>query len=145
MSKLQTADFDGFAIQIDGKHEISAEGVICGTGWQTGRYPFFNDQQVEDFGLPISYSEENPSPREQSYDWLDRETLRTLLANYKTLRTMPPEWATTHRPARLMERDTVQTSPYRLYRLMVPVSHLEHREIVFPGGFAPKPGGIGIL
>jgi hypothetical protein len=42
---------------------------------------------------------------------------------------MPPEWTTTHRPA----RDTIRTSPYRLYRLMVPVSHLQTRDVVFPG------------
>ncbi|KAF8922158.1 hypothetical protein CPB85DRAFT_1427490 [Mucidula mucida] len=123
---------DGYRLSIrleDDKTvtEKVAQVVIFGTGWNTGVYPFFSPALVEELGLPISYADKTPE-RETGFVDLDAQSLKELLRDQKTMAKPPLQWDKPNYSARQAGRTPVQVAPYRLYRLMVPLSHLEYRD-----------------
>lgn len=128
---------------------LTADIVIFGTGWRTGSYPFLSDSLVEELGLPFTYQVDVDSDglpeREKDFAKLDDESLKVLLRDQRTLREMPEVWKRPGYAARDAGKDNVvvsdlangegkkpreEVAPYRLYRLMVPTSHLEARDVV---------------
>ncbi len=109
-----------------------AQVVIFGTGWNTGVYPFFSPALVEELGLPISYADKTPE-RETGFVDLDAQSLKELLRDQKTMAKPPLQWDKPNYSARQAGRMPVQIAPYRLYRLMVPLSHLEYRDFGIVG------------
>ena len=58
---MKTTDRDdpGYDLEVrllDGTTtHLEAQGVIFGTGWKTGTYPFFTQEQREELGMPLTY------------------------------------------------------------------------------------------
>lgn len=152
-----------YTLTIDspGKSErltLSADIVIFGTGWRTGSYPFLSSSLVEELGLTFTYSVDvNSAPddglpeREKVFAKLDDVSLKALLSDQRTLREIPEVWNRPGYAAREVGKDNVMLSiqakeegkkmreevaPYRLYRLMVPTSHLEARDVVVAGTYS---------
>lgn len=135
---------------------VTADIVIFGTGWRTGSYPFLSRSLVEELGLPFTYqvdvdSDSDGLPeREKALAKLDDESLKALLRDQRTLREIPEVWKRPWYAAREARKDNVvvsvqtngkgrkvreEVAPYRLYRLMVPTSHLEARDVVVAGTY----------
>lgn len=134
---------------------LTADIVIFGTGWLTGSYPFLPHSLLEELGLPFTYhvdvnSDSDGLPeREKPFVKLDDESLKALLGDQRTLRQIPQVWEKPGYAARDTANDNVtldvangtadkdsereKVAPYRLYRLMVPTSHLETRNVVMAG------------
>jgi hypothetical protein len=118
---------DGFISTIKG------DVVIFATGWRTGELPFFSRALSDELGLPHKYVHLSDRPeREAFFEDVDDKCLDKLLATTRTLRDLPLEWSSPNYGARVVGQDpTTQVAPFRLYRLMVPLSHLRSRDIVF--------------
>lgn len=133
---------------------LTADIVIFGTGWLTGSYPFLSRSLAEELGLPFTYhvdvdSDSDGLPeREKTFVKLDDESLKALLRDQRTLRQIPEVWKIPGYAARDAgeghvtlnviangngNKEREEVAPYRLYRLMVPTSHLETRDIVLAG------------
>lgn len=140
---------------------LTANIVIFGTGWLTGSYPFLSRSLAEELGLPFAYhvdvgsdsdsghDDTNGLPeREKMFAKLDDESLKSLLRDQRTLREIPDVWKRPGYAARDSGKSNVtlnviangneskereEVAPYRLYRLMVPTTHLEARDIVVAG------------
>lgn len=140
---------------------LTADIVIFGTGWRTGSYPFFSRSLAEELGLPFAYhvdvdsdsdsghDDTNGLPeREKIFAKLDDESLKSLLRDQRTLREIPDVWKRPGYAARDSgkgnatlnviangneSKEREEVAPYRLYRLMVPTTHLEARDIVVAG------------
>lgn len=110
-----------------------AQGVIFGTGWNTGTYPFFTTEQMDELGLPLQYSEEKPPLREAEFVESDRRALTRISREIYSMQDPPEVWKDENYSARRVGKAAPKIAPYRLYRLLVPVSHLTTRDIVFPG------------
>lgn len=133
---------------------LTADIVIFGTGWRTGSYPFLSRSLAEELGLPFAYHVDVDSDldglpeREKTFVKLDEESLKALLRDQRTLREVPEVWKKPGYAARDSGKGNVtlnviangneskereEVAPYRLYRLMVPTTHLEARDIVVAG------------
>ncbi|GAA6041199.1 hypothetical protein JCM8097_008339 [Rhodosporidiobolus ruineniae] len=118
---------------------LSADVVIFGTGWRTGSYPFFTRSEQEDLGLPLDWvdGEEEMPPREREFEALDAEREEELRRENRCFKERP--WR---------EEETAEvadgkvgrkrTAPFRLYRSMIPLSHLYSRDIAFAGTLTAK-------
>ncbi|KAK0466403.1 FAD/NAD-P-binding domain-containing protein [Desarmillaria tabescens] len=128
---------DGFKLSIRSYEddetviEHVGQAVIYGTGWNTGTYPFFSPSMLDELGLPVMYTDK--SSREAGFKELDAKSLNELLADQRTLADPPHIWDSPAYSARWAGRNPKQISPFRLYRLMVPLTHLEQRDVIFPG------------
>lgn len=116
-----------------GQQEFPVDCVIFGTGWATGEYPFFTREQLDDLGLPISYTEDKPPLRESQFAESDRIARERINKEIKTMQDPPSLWSKAGYSARSAGRAVTSFAPYRLYRLLVPLSHLDERDIAFPG------------
>lgn len=136
----------GFLISIRTEEEElitrDAHAVIFGTGWRTGTYPFFSPALIEELGLPIVYTD-GPPKREAEFIEMDERCLNELLKDQKTLATPPKIWEKPSYSARQEGKKPVNVAPYRLFRLMVPLPHLQKRDIAFPG--MSSPWGISLF
>lgn len=138
---------------------ITADIVIFGTGWRRGSFPFLSRSLVDELGLPFTYrvdmdSDSDPGEgdgkpeRERGFAKLDDESLEALSRDQRTLRERPEVWNRPGYAAREAGKDNVavdanengkggnvkeEVAPYRLYRMMVPTSHLEVRDVVVAG------------
>lgn len=105
---------------------IKSDAILCGTGWVSS-LQFFSQAQCKDLGLPYLLSEESP---EESSHWAQLASTadQKVVSTFPYLANPPPHW---HRP--------VIESPYRLYKLITPLSHpvaddvAQDRSIVFIG------------
>ncbi|KAK0208868.1 FAD/NAD-P-binding domain-containing protein [Desarmillaria ectypa] len=134
---MSKANSTGFKLSIrsseDDKTVIEHVGqaVIYGTGWNTGTYPFFTPSMLDELGLPVMHPDK--SPREAGFEELDAKSLNELLADQRTLADPPHIWNSPTYSARWAGRIPKQISPFRLYRLMVPLTHLKQHDLIFPG------------
>lgn len=121
---------------VDGKgqQELLVDCVIFATGWKTGDYPFFTREQIDELGLPLGYSEDKPPLRENEFVATDKWAAEKVEKEIFSMRDVPKLWQQASYSARSVGRIVQATAPYRLYRLLVPVSHLYQRDVAFPGG-----------
>jgi hypothetical protein len=131
-SKSSSYKLDIDLVDGKGKQQIDADCVIFATGWRTGDYPFFTRDQLDELGLPLTYSPEKPPLREEQFKATDEASL-SKVKDIFSMRDPPSLWQQAGYSARSVGRVAQQFAPYRLYRLMVPLSHLEERDIAFPG------------
>ncbi|KAK8858802.1 hypothetical protein IAR55_003032 [Kwoniella newhampshirensis] len=136
MIESSTEGKEGFELVVQGDNAepivLFATSVIFGTGWSTGEYPFFDDAESNRLGLPMPVKESRPE-REEQYEQLDRSSMRTILNTLRTMRIMPSDWSLNGFAARFGPGKPPAWAPYRLFRLMVPLSSLYDRDIVFAG------------
>lgn len=102
--------------------------------------------------MPFTYHVDDNSDsdglpeREKPFVKLDDESLKALLRDQRTLRQIPQVWKKPGFAARdtgtldviangtaNKDSEREKVAPYRLYRLMVPTSHLETRDVVMAG------------
>lgn len=123
---------------VDGKgqQELLVDCVIFATGWKTGDYPFFTREQIDELGLPLGYSEDKPPLRENEFVATDKWAAEKVEKEIFSMRDVPKLWQQASYSARSVGRIVQATAPYRLYRLLVPVSHLYQQDIAFPGGLS---------
>ncbi|GAA5900529.1 hypothetical protein JCM6882_001270 [Rhodosporidiobolus microsporus] len=113
---------------------LEADVVIFGTGWRTGSYPFFTQQQQEELGLPLEWDEgagEEKPAREREFEEMDAESEGELRRENRSLAQAP--WAGTGSAASWFGGEQRKKAPYRLYRNMIPLAHLKRRDIAFVG------------
>lgn len=98
--------------------EISTDVLLCGTGWDTASFDFFEPDHLVQLGVPHLHKYE---PSEESERWarLEQHADPEILKQFPMLAD-PPEHL--HRPS--------STTPYRLYNGIAP---LEDESIVFIG------------
>lgn len=116
-----------------GKQNLLVDCVIFATGWKTGDYPFFTRDMADELGLPVAYTEEKPPLRENQFVETDRWAAEKVDKEIFTMRDVPELWQQPGYSARSVGRVVTNMAPYRLYRLLVPVSHLYEHDVVFPG------------
>lgn len=127
-----------YALNVDltdarGKQELLVDCVIFATGWKTGDYPFFTRDLADELGLPVPYSEGKPPLREDDFTETDTWAANKVEKEIFTMRDVPKLWQQAGYSARSVGRVARSVAPYRLYRLLVPVSHLYQHDVVFPG------------
>lgn len=111
-------------IRLDTGEEIASDVILCGTGWVPS-LQFFSEDQCRDLGLPQPVSS---SPAEETNHWakLEAEADQKGLLTFPQLANPPPHY---HKPT--------NHTPYRLYRLIAPLSEssaaISERSIVFIG------------
>jgi hypothetical protein len=116
-----------------GKQELLVDCVIFATGWKTGDYTFFTRDMADELGLPVAYTEEKPPLRESQFVETDKWAAAKVDKEIFTMRDVPKLWQQPGYSARSVGRAVRNMAPYRLFRLLVPVSHLYEHDIVFPG------------
>jgi len=111
-------------IHLSTKEEVVSDAILCGTGWIPS-IQFLSDEQRRRFGLPHSSIEE---PKEDKNNWAELEAA----ADVEVIATFPQ---LANPPAHYEKLPT--STPYRLYRHIVPVTKLGdpelNRSIVFIG------------
>lgn len=127
-----------YSLDIDltdarGKQELLVDCVIFATGWKTGDYPFFTRELSDELGLPLTYSDEKPPLREMEFGETDRWAQSKVEKEIFSMRDVPKLWQQAGYSARSVGRIAQSVAPYRLFRLLVPISHLYERDVVFPG------------
>ena len=100
--------------------EITTDVLLCGTGWNSASFSFFEPQELVRLGLPHDLTEEPP---EQAKLWsqLEGQADRDIIERFPILAN-PPEH---HHKA-------IQTTPYRLYNGIAPT---EDSSVAFLGYF----------
>lgn len=100
--------------------EITTDVLLCGTGWNSASFNFFEPQELVRLGLPHNLTNEPP---EQAKLWsqLEGKADRDIIECFPILAS-PPEHH--HR--------AIQTTPYRLYNGIAPI---EDNSIAFLGYF----------
>ena len=116
-----------------GPQSLDVDTVIFATGWRTGDYTFFNRDQLDELGLPVYHSEEKPPPRELAFAQTDRLASARLERDILSMSDTPSLWQESDYSARSIGRVKQAVAPYRLFRLLAPMSHLYDRDVVFPG------------
>lgn len=131
---------------VDGsERDLEAQGVIFGTGWNTGTYPFFTTEMMDELGLPLQYSAEKPPQRESDFIDSDAQAQARLDREILTMRDRPAAWSDVSYSARRLGLAAGCVAPYRLYRSIVPVSHLDKRDVAFPGITTSKANHVVIM
>ncbi len=105
------------SIVLDDGTEISADVLLCGTGWKLN-YPFFSKEQAHSLGLPHSPEEDSPEDA-KLWNSLLESADRRVLAEFPLLKSPPP-----HR------KPEVPTTTMRLYNCIAP---LEDHSAIFLG------------
>lgn len=116
-----------------GRQELLVDCVIFATGWKTGDYPFFTRELADELGLPVSYSEDKPPLREEQFTETDKWAAAKVDKEIFSMQDVPRLWQQAGYSARSVGKLVQNMAPYRLYRLLVPVSHLYEQDVVFPG------------
>ncbi|TAQ85770.1 hypothetical protein B7494_g5910 [Chlorociboria aeruginascens] len=123
--QVECADIDALGkgqIHLKNGATIPADALLCGTGWLPS-LQFFSEDMRRQLGLPHLLTIDTP---EESKHWAELESVadQRVTRSFPQLADPPPHW---HRP--------VTSSPYRLYRLAVPISNAENldRSIAFIG------------
>lgn len=138
--KLSYYTLDIDLVDAKPKQELLVDCVIFATGWKTGDYPFFSREQMDELGLPISYSEDKPPLRESEFIQTDKWAAQKVENEIYSMQDVPKLWQQAGYSARSVGRIAQATAPYRLYRLLVPISHLYQRDVVFPGRLSKGVG-----
>ena len=115
-------------IQLSGKQihlrkggEIATDVLLCGTGWNSASFSFFEPEELVRLGLPHDRTNEPP---EQAKFWarLEDQADRDILKRFPILAN-PPEH----------HHKVIQKTPYRLYNGIAPI---EDHSIAFLGYFS---------
>ena len=105
-------------IRLKKGDEIPSDVLLCGTGWDTASFDFFETEHLVQLGLPHLHKYE---PSEESKRWarLEQHADPEILEQFPMLANPPEHF---HRPS--------STTPYRLYNGIAP---LTDESIVFIG------------
>jgi hypothetical protein len=101
--------------------ELVADALVCCTGWKSRPQITFLPPGIEEsLGLPHYSSEENK---------LALKADEEILNQFPRLKTQPEQNAS----QKSLQNEDESIQPYRLYRFMVPPSHIHDRSIGFVG------------
>lgn len=125
--KIYVGDVQGLEeglLRLQTGETIPSDVILCGTGWVPS-LQFFTDEQCHELGLPHSVTDES---EEEKSRWtkLEEEADQKVITTFPLLKSPPEHY-----------RKPVIHSPYRLYRLIAPLSEstkaTQDRSIVFIG------------
>ncbi|KAL8906326.1 MAG: hypothetical protein Q9207_002101 [Kuettlingeria erythrocarpa] len=112
--------FSGKQIHLREGATVVTDVVLCGTGWNTASFDFFEPQELVRLGLPHNLRDE-PTEHAQLWSRLEAQADREVLERFPILATPPDH-----------HHKTVETTPYRLYNGIAPS---EDDSIAFLGYF----------
>lgn len=114
------SELDNRLIRLDNGEKIPADALLCGTGWNSSSFPFFDPDLLVHLGLPHAFKDE---PAEDAKTWarLEEQADQKIIEQFPQL-AHPPD----HR------HRLPTTTPYRLYN---GIAALHDSSIAFVGFF----------
>jgi dimethylaniline monooxygenase (N-oxide forming) len=107
-------------VRLKGGEEPPTDVLLCGTGWNTSSFPFFDSDLNLKLGLPHPLKNE-PAESAETWTHLEKQADQIILEKFSQL-AKPPNHP----------RKPIQTTPYRLYNGIAPLSD-DDNSIAFLG------------
>ena len=113
-------DIDKKLVRLRTNVQVATDAILCGTGWNTTSFDFFEPQDLVQLGLPHKIQDE-PSEQEELWARLEEQARPEILSQFPMLANPPQHF-----------HKVMQSTPYRLYNGIAP---LNDDSIAFLGYF----------